>query len=85
MLAAPAGGPCFQEVGAVAYRCATCNDAATQSVLTAANHMDLGEPAPPALGALTDFEEMLVSRAHPLLQVFTLFPSGEIAYVGAYC
>ena len=37
---------------------------------------------PSPLAKLTDFEEMLVSRIHPLIQVFTLFPSGQIAYVG---
>lgn len=51
-------------------------------VLTASNNMDLGGPVPAELAALTDFEEMLVSRVHPLVQVFTLFPSGQIAYVG---
>ena len=44
--------------------------------------MSPGRPVPPELAALTDFEEMLVSRIHPLLQVFTLFPSGQLAYVG---
>ena len=31
---------------------------------------------------LLDFEEMLVSRAHPIVQVYTLFPSGRLGYVG---
>jgi hypothetical protein len=51
-------------------------------LLTAANGLSLGGPVPIELARLTDFEEMLVSRAHPILQVYTLFPSGQLGYVG---
>ena len=44
--------------------------------------MDLGGPIPMELQGLTGFEEMLVSRVRPLVQVLTLFPSGQLAYVG---
>eukprot|EP00969_Alexandrium_andersonii_P280391 12396075-Alexandrium_andersonii.AAC.1 len=44
--------------------------------------MDLGGRVPDALKRLTDFEEMLVARVHPLVQVYTLHPSGQTAYVG---
>ena len=43
--------------------------------------MALGDTFP-ALDALTDVEAMLVARVHPLVQVFTLYPSGQLGYVG---
>ena len=82
ILAAPAGGPQFLTESDGQTICQTCKDPATSQILTARNNMDLGGPVPPALAALTDFEEMLVSRVHPLVQVFTLFPSGQLGYVG---
>ena len=51
-------------------------------MLTHSNGLDLGGEVPRPLSRLTDFEEMLVARIHPLIQVFTLFPSGQTAYVG---
>ena len=48
----------------------------------------LGQPlatiAPP-LADLTDFEEMVISLVHPLVQVFTIPTTGELAYVGHIC
>ena len=38
-----------------------------------------------ALHALTDFEEMVLSLVHPLLQVYTVPSTGELAYVGHIC
>jgi hypothetical protein len=84
ILGAPAGGPDFKATGGGLgdVLCETCANPVTATVLTAANNMDLGGPVPAELAVLTDFEEMLVSRIHPLVQVFTLFPSGQMAYVG---
>ena len=39
---------------------------------------------PLPLARLNDFEDMLVSRIHPPIQVFTLFPIGQLAYVWAH-
>ena len=39
----------------------------------------------PALHALTDFEEMVLSLVHPLVQVYTVPSTGELAYVGHIC
>ena len=39
----------------------------------------------PALSALTDFEEMVISLVHPLVQVYTIPRTGELAYVGHVC
>jgi hypothetical protein len=80
-LGAPAGGPSFIRT-AGGYLCSTCQTPATAKVLTRENDMDLGGPVPPQLRILTDFEEMLVARVHPLVQVYTLLPSGQCAYVG---
>ena len=48
----------------------------------------LGHPlsvcAPP-LAELTDFEEMVLSLVHPLVQVYTIPSTGELAYVGHVC
>ena len=43
------------------------------------------ESAAPALAALSDFEEMLLSLVHPLAQVYTIPTTGEYAYVGHVC
>ena len=51
-------------------------------------HPVLGLPlasAAPALAALSDFEEMLLSLVHPLVQVYTIPTTGEYAYVGHVC
>jgi len=48
----------------------------------------LGQPLAviaPALHALTDFEEMFLSLVHPLVQVYTVPSTGELAYVGHIC
>ena len=84
MLSAPAGGPSFEDgdMDSGNTLCATCSNSATSEVLSPANGLGLGSGMPAPLAKLTDFEEMLVSRIHPLIQVFTLFPSGQIAYVG---
>ena len=39
----------------------------------------------PALAALTDFEEMVLALVHPLVQVYTIPATGELAYVGHVC
>ena len=41
--------------------------------------------AAPPLAALSDFEEMLLSLVHPLVQVYTIPTTGEYAYVGHVC
>ena len=50
--------------------------------------MKLGLPlhqiAPP-LAALTDFEEMVLALVYPLVQVYTIPTTGELAYVGHVC
>ena len=35
----------------------------------------------PAMAALSDFEEMVISLVHPLVQVYTIPTTGELAYV----
>jgi hypothetical protein len=48
----------------------------------------LGQPLAviaPALHALSDFEEMVLSLVHPLVQVYTVPSTGELAYVGCIC
>jgi hypothetical protein len=37
------------------------------------------------LHLLTDFEEMILSLVHPLVQVYTIPKTGELAYVGHVC
>ena len=39
----------------------------------------------PAIAALSDFEEMVLSLVHPLVQVYTIPRTGELAYVGHIC
>ena len=39
----------------------------------------------PALAALTDHEEMVLALVHPLVQVYTLPRTGQLAYVGHIC
>ena len=39
----------------------------------------------PELAALTDMEAMLLSLVHPLVQVYTVPRTGELAYVGHVC
>ena len=39
----------------------------------------------PALAALTDHEEMALALVHPLVQVYTLPRTGQLAYVGHIC
>jgi hypothetical protein len=39
----------------------------------------------PAMAALSDFEEMVISLVHPLVQVYTIPTTGELAYVGHIC
>ena len=39
----------------------------------------------PPLAALNDFEEMILSLVHPLVQVYTIPTTGELAYVGHIC
>jgi DNA replication protein DnaC len=39
----------------------------------------------PALAQLTDMEEMLISLVHPLVQVYSIPRTGELAYVGHIC
>ena len=34
------------------------------------------------VAALTDYEEMVLALAHPLLQVYTIPKTGQLAYVG---
>ena len=41
--------------------------------------------AAPAMAALSDFEEMVLSLIHPLVQVYTIPTTGELAYVGHVC
>ena len=62
-----------------AFICRTC--ANQPALMTAANNMSLGGTFP-ELDALTDIEAMLLARVHPLVQVFTLYPSGQLGYVG---
>ena len=47
---------------------------------TAANHMNIG-PSFDELNCLTDVEQMLVARAHPIVQVWAI-RTGQSAYVG---
>ena len=44
----------------------------------------LEEIAPP-IACLTDFEEMVLALVHPLVQVFSIPRTGELAYVGHVC
>jgi hypothetical protein len=44
----------------------------------------LSEIASP-LHALSDFEEMVIALVHPLVQVYTIPKTGELAYVGHVC
>ena len=46
--------------------------------------LPLHQIAPP-LAALTDFEEMVLALVHPLVQVYTIPTTGELAYVGHVC
>ena len=39
----------------------------------------------PAVAALTDYEEMVLSLVHPLVQVYTIPRTGQLAYVGHVC
>ena len=39
----------------------------------------------PALAALDDFGEMVISLVHPLVQVYSIPKTGELAYVGHTC
>ena len=39
----------------------------------------------PALQALDDFSEMVISIIHPLVQVYTIPKTGELAYIGHVC
>ena len=39
----------------------------------------------PALAALTDHEEMVLALVHPLVQVYTIPRTGQLAYVGHIC
>ena len=76
-----------------------CESGQYQSILTVAE-LDRaeGQSAPPQtilgkaihriapeLAALTDFEEMVISLVHPLVQVYTIPRTGELAYVGHVC
>ena len=38
-----------------------------------------------AVAALSDFEEMVLARVHPLVQVYSIPRTGELAYVGHVC
>ena len=46
--------------------------------------LPLHQIAPP-LAVLTDFEEMVLALVHPLVQVYTIPTTGELAYVGHVC
>ena len=53
-----------------------------------ASFVSLGLPLhqiAPAVAALTDFEEMVMALVHPLVQVYTIPTTGELAYVGHVC
>ena len=39
----------------------------------------------PPLAKLSDFEEMVLALVHPLVQVYTIPSTGELAYVGHVC
>ena len=39
----------------------------------------------PAVAALTDHEEMVLALVHPLVQVYTIPRTGQLAYVGHIC
>ena len=39
----------------------------------------------PALAALTDHEEMVLALVHPVVQVYTIPRTGQLAYVGHIC
>ena len=39
----------------------------------------------PAVAALTDYEEMVLALVHPLVQVYTIPRTGQLAYVGHVC
>ena len=39
----------------------------------------------PAVAALTDHEEMVLALVHPLIQVYTIPRTGQLAYVGHIC
>ena len=39
----------------------------------------------PAVAALTDHEEMVLALVHPLVQVYNLPRTGQLAYVGHIC
>ena len=48
----------------------------------------LGQPLAafaPELEELTDFEEMVLALVHPLVQVYSVPSTGELAYVGHVC
>ena len=38
-----------------------------------------------AVAALTDHEEMVLALVHPLVQVYTIPRTGQLAYVGHIC
>ena len=39
----------------------------------------------PAVAVLTDHEEMVLALVHPLVQVYTIPRTGQLAYVGHIC
>ena len=39
----------------------------------------------PAVAALTDYEEMVLALVHPLVQVYSIPRTGQLAYVGHIC
>lgn len=55
-----------------------------QTVVRPQLGLPLHQLAPP-LAALTDFEEMVLALVHPLVQVYTIPTTGELAYVGHVC
>ena len=43
------------------------------------------EQVAPAMAALSDHEEMVLALVHPLVQVYTIPRTGQLAYVGHVC
>ena len=84
---------CWEEIAELSTdrglsRSAEANAVPPNAATSLAAERILGRPVwefAGAVAALSDFEEMILARVHPLVQVYSIPRTGELAYVGHVC